>query len=167
MSQKDPKLTFAAQSIRLSWGRLWRVALSKTGRANPGEMLAPWFPYKGDAAMIGNETGRRGKPSSVQKPQGGFFDAHFWEHPHRTLSRCAMTLAIQSLITNRCRELGLGQGALVRLCGYRNIPKGLRRLGQLCAGDFQKGQLLPVYCLLCWKCHLMSSSEPSRKHGSN
>ena len=109
MSQKDPKLTFAAQSIRLSWGRLWRVALSKTGRANPGEMLAPWFPYKGDAAMIGNETGRRGKPSSVQKPQGGFFDAHFWEHPHRTLSRCAMTLAIQSLITNRCRELGLGQ----------------------------------------------------------
>jgi hypothetical protein len=53
-----------------------------------------------------------------------------------------MTLAIQSLITNRCRELGLGHGELVRRCGYKNISKGMRRLGQLYAGDLQKGQAL-------------------------
>jgi hypothetical protein len=40
MSANDPKLTFAAQSIRWSRGRLWREALSKTGRVNPGEILA-------------------------------------------------------------------------------------------------------------------------------
>jgi len=54
----------------------------------------------------------------------------------------AMTLAIQMLIAGRCRELGLGHGELVRRCGYKNVSKGMRRLGQLCAGDLRKGQTL-------------------------
>ena len=56
--------------------------------------------------------------------------------------------AIQTLIANRCRELELGQGELVRRCGYRNVLKGMRRLAQLCARDVHKGQtllrLLPI-----------------------
>jgi hypothetical protein len=53
-----------------------------------------------------------------------------------------MTLAIQTLIENHCRELGLGHGELVRRCDYTNVSKGIRRLGQLYAGDLQKGQTL-------------------------
>ena len=45
-----------------------------------------------------------------------------------------MTLAIQLLITSRCRELRLGRAELVRRCGYKNVSKGLRRLEQLYVG---------------------------------
>jgi hypothetical protein len=45
-------------------------------------------------------------------------------------------LTIASLIDRRCRELQLRPAELVRRAGYRNISKGLRRLDQLCDGDF-------------------------------
>jgi hypothetical protein len=47
-------------------------------------------------------------------------------------------LPIQALICNRSEELGLSAVELVRRCGYKNIPKGLRRLEQLCQGDFAR-----------------------------
>ena len=49
------------------------------------------------------------------------------------------TLAIESLVRGRCKELGLTRKELVRCCGYKNISKGLRRLDQLYWGDFKSG----------------------------
>ena len=43
-------------------------------------------------------------------------------------------LPIKTLVSSRCRELGLGPVELVRRCGYKNISKGLWRLEQLCIG---------------------------------
>jgi hypothetical protein len=47
-------------------------------------------------------------------------------------------LAIQILIDERCRELGLSRSELVRRCGYKNITKGVRRFEELYAGDLQR-----------------------------
>ena len=48
------------------------------------------------------------------------------------------TLAIEALVRGRCEELGLRPAELVRRCGYQNVSKGLRRLEQLCAGNFTR-----------------------------
>ena len=53
-----------------------------------------------------------------------------------------VTLPIQALISGRSEELGLSAVELVRRCGYKNIPKGLRRLEQLCQGDFARSTVL-------------------------
>ena len=54
-----------------------------------------------------------------------------------------MSLPIQDLIIQRCREIGLGHGELVQRCGYKNISKGIRRLEQVYAGGLEKaGSLL-------------------------
>ena len=45
-------------------------------------------------------------------------------------------LPVSTLIRKRCQELGLSRSELVRRCGYKNISKGLRRLDQVYAGDF-------------------------------
>ena len=47
------------------------------------------------------------------------------------------TLEIEALVSRRCDELGLSPKGLIRRCGYKNVSKGLRRLGQLRAGDFK------------------------------
>jgi hypothetical protein len=47
------------------------------------------------------------------------------------------SLAIQILIDERSRELGLSRSEIVRRCGYKNISKGIRRLDELYAGDLQ------------------------------
>jgi hypothetical protein len=47
-------------------------------------------------------------------------------------------LAIETLVRDRCEELGLKPVELVRRCGYQNVAKGLRRLEQLRAGDFAR-----------------------------
>ena len=44
-------------------------------------------------------------------------------------------LAIATLITSRCRDLGLSKPQLVRSAGYKNESKGLRRLQALIDGD--------------------------------
>jgi hypothetical protein len=44
-------------------------------------------------------------------------------------------LAIQALILERCRALGLSRVDVVQRAGFRNIPKGLRRLDELCFGE--------------------------------
>jgi hypothetical protein len=49
-----------------------------------------------------------------------------------------MSLPIQNLIIERCRELGLRRTELVVRCGYKNISKGLRRLDQVYTGDLEK-----------------------------
>jgi hypothetical protein len=49
-----------------------------------------------------------------------------------------MSWPIENLITQRCRELGLGRRELVERCGYKNISKGIRRLEQVYAGDPEK-----------------------------
>ena len=54
-----------------------------------------------------------------------------------------MSLPLQDLIVQRCRELGLGRGELVQRCGYKNISKGIRRLEQIFTG-----QLEPAVTLL-------------------
>ena len=51
-------------------------------------------------------------------------------------------LLIAALICNRSEELDLSAVELVRCCGYKNIPKGLRRLEQLCRGDLAKSTAL-------------------------
>ncbi len=47
------------------------------------------------------------------------------------------TLPITALILSRSRELGLSRADLARRAGYTNISKGLRRLEQLCVGEFR------------------------------
>lgn len=46
-------------------------------------------------------------------------------------------LAIEALIVERCRLLGIGRPDLVRRAGFKNVPKGLRRLDELCAGELK------------------------------
>jgi hypothetical protein len=46
-------------------------------------------------------------------------------------------LAIETLILDRCKVLGLSRADLVRRSGYRNLAKGLRRLDELYAGDMR------------------------------
>ena len=45
-------------------------------------------------------------------------------------------LPIKTLVSSRCKELGLSHVELVRRCRYENANKGLRRLEQLCQGNF-------------------------------
>jgi hypothetical protein len=49
-------------------------------------------------------------------------------------------LAIELLIAERSTGLGLTPVALVRKAGFKNVTKGLRRLEQLCIGDFAHAQ---------------------------
>jgi hypothetical protein len=42
-----------------------------------------------------------------------------------------------TLIRSRCLELGLNEAHLVRLAGYKNEAKGIRRLNSLIAGDLE------------------------------
>jgi hypothetical protein len=51
-------------------------------------------------------------------------------------------LPLSILIRSRSQELGLSLNELVRRCGYKNISKGLRRLDQVYAGDFEKAGTL-------------------------
>jgi hypothetical protein len=47
-------------------------------------------------------------------------------------------LPIAELISRRSLELGIGPSEFVRRCGYKNIGKGLRRVEELCRGEFQR-----------------------------
>ena len=47
-------------------------------------------------------------------------------------------LPIGELISRRSHELGIGPSELARRCGYKNIGKGLRRVEELCRGEFQR-----------------------------
>lgn len=58
--------------------------------------------------------------------------------PAASAPRQEAPLAIQILIEDRSRNIGLSRSELVRRCGYKNIAKGIRRLDQLYAGDLQK-----------------------------
>jgi hypothetical protein len=52
-------------------------------------------------------------------------------------------LPLPTLITERCRELGVSRSELVARCQYTNITKGLRRLEQVYAGELERvGSLL-------------------------
>jgi hypothetical protein len=51
-------------------------------------------------------------------------------------------LPIKTLVSSRCEELGLKPVELVRRCGYQNTNKGLRRLEELCRGDFSSSSTL-------------------------
>lgn len=53
------------------------------------------------------------------------------------MSETQNTLPITALIISRSNELGLSRTDLVRHAGYTNITKGLRRLEQLCEGEFR------------------------------
>lgn len=50
----------------------------------------------------------------------------------------AETLPIENLVRSRRCELGLSSVELTRRCGYKNTSKGLRRLQQLCSGEFDR-----------------------------
>jgi hypothetical protein len=65
------------------------------------------------------------------------------------------TLAIEALVGRRCSDLGLSSPQLIRRCGYKNISKGLRRLEQLCAGDFKRSAGLIAMLPERSKCRLM------------
>jgi hypothetical protein len=49
-------------------------------------------------------------------------------------------LPIAELISRRSLELGIGPSELVRRCGYKNIGKGLRRVEELCRGEFRRAR---------------------------
>jgi hypothetical protein len=51
-------------------------------------------------------------------------------------------LPLTTLIRQRSQELGLSRSELVRRCGYKNISKGIRRLDQVYAGEFEKAGAL-------------------------
>ena len=51
-------------------------------------------------------------------------------------------LPIETLITERCRDLGLSRADVVRRAGLKNVEKGLRRLDGLYAGDLEKATVL-------------------------
>ena len=51
-------------------------------------------------------------------------------------------LPLAALVANRCRELGLRRSEVAARCGYKNISKGLRRLEQVLAGDFERADAL-------------------------
>lgn len=53
-----------------------------------------------------------------------------------------MKTAMSSLVDARARELGISKVELVKLCGFRNTSKGLRRLKEVCVGDFDRSQFL-------------------------
>jgi hypothetical protein len=50
--------------------------------------------------------------------------------------------AIGTLITARSHELGLSKARIVRLAGYKNEAKGIRRLDSLIAGDLETTRAL-------------------------
>ncbi len=51
-------------------------------------------------------------------------------------------LAIETLITERCKARGLSRPDLVRCAGFKNVAKGLRRLDALCAGEMKATESL-------------------------
>jgi hypothetical protein len=51
-------------------------------------------------------------------------------------------LPLATLITERCRELGLSRSELIARCQYKNIAKGLHRLEQAYAGSLEKAGFL-------------------------
>jgi hypothetical protein len=53
-------------------------------------------------------------------------------------------LPLATLITERCRELGLSRSELIARCEYKNITKGLRRLDQVYAGNLDKAATLII-----------------------
>jgi len=59
-------------------------------------------------------------------------------HPAASARYQEAPLAIQILIDERSLERGLSHSEVVRLCGYKNISKGIRRLDELYAGDLQR-----------------------------
>lgn len=50
--------------------------------------------------------------------------------------------AISLLVTTRARAIGITTAELVSRCGFRNVSKGLRRLEEVCAGEFSHSQFL-------------------------
>jgi hypothetical protein len=46
------------------------------------------------------------------------------------------------LISTRRRELGITTAEIARRVGYRNIGKGMRRINELCRGDFRAAQFI-------------------------
>src|SRR5580704_11143259 len=53
------------------------------------------------------------------------------------MTTSAEILAIETLILDRSKALGLSRSDLVRRAGYRNVAKGPRRLDELCAGEMK------------------------------
>src|SRR6516164_7110156 len=95
---------------------------------------ARWCPRKWaahtseDAVVVTRQpTRRRRQPS--QTPEEGFFVSE---------SINPRSLAIQALILDRCRALGLSRSELVRRAGFKNVAKGTRRLDELCGGELHK-----------------------------
>jgi hypothetical protein len=76
-------------------------------------------------------------------------------------------LALATLITSRCQELGLSRTQLVRRAGYKNEAKGLRRLEGLLAGDLETSksllQRLPAALDLPAKLFNLSFEETRRQ----
>jgi hypothetical protein len=51
-------------------------------------------------------------------------------------------LPIGLLISTRQRELGITTAKIARRVGYQNIGKGVRRIDELCRGDFRAAQFI-------------------------
>jgi hypothetical protein len=90
---------------------------------------------------FGNERVVELCPPRCTKPQEGFYAHVPLDLPLSApafIGRCAMSLPIQNLINERCRDLGLSRSELVVRCGYKNISKGIRRLDEVYEGDLEK-----------------------------
>ena len=64
------------------------------------------------------------------------------QHGRAELPTESEPLAIETLITCRCRDLGLNKARLVRLAGFKNGAKGIRRLDDLLAGELETTRTL-------------------------
>jgi hypothetical protein len=51
-------------------------------------------------------------------------------------------LPLGRLITTRRRELGITSADLARRIGYQNVSKGVRRIDELCAGNFRAAEFI-------------------------
>jgi hypothetical protein len=51
-------------------------------------------------------------------------------------------LPIGLLISTRRRELGISSAEIARRVGYRNVSKGVRRIDELCRGDFRAANFI-------------------------
>ena len=99
-----------------------RVGLDPRQPAYPGKVVT----RKGNAASA---TNRVVEQALLVPNAGGLF-----------MARTDLPLSI--LIRKRSQELSLSRSELVTACGYKNISKGLRRLDQVYAGDFDRAGAL-------------------------
>jgi hypothetical protein len=96
-----------------------------------------------DVSLTGADLAEIGQAAADIHIEGERYPAHLlattgrWTNSMQGIDDGNNSLAIEAFVVGHCKELGLSPWALIRRCGYKNVSKGLRRLDQLCEGDFR------------------------------